>query len=220
MYAEHFSSVNPNEKKIKIVQSLNHFPLTIVCKLFWNKSRSLARVNLRACIGPAEACCFTPAATWPTVPRSGILSEVFSLNVASPEADAMLGQLLGQPHGAAHRTHSEQRPRPAAGPKMAPGRARAGAGAAREELRGPPRSLGDGDADPGHHGGGGGGGGGGRQPARAGSTPPPRTFPVAFPQPAGQGARRWGGAAPALSLAVPPRLASPRSRFLLCSWLF
>lgn len=32
MYAEHFSSVNPNEKKI--VQSLNHFPLTIVSKLF------------------------------------------------------------------------------------------------------------------------------------------------------------------------------------------
>lgn len=101
---------------------------------------------------------------------------------------------------------------PAAGPKMAPGRARTGAGAAREEIRGPPRSLGDGDAEPGHHGG---GGGGGRQPAGTGTAPHrgsrrPGPSRCLLARRAGCEALRWGS---------PPfpkwsSLALPPSRFL------
>lgn len=164
---------------------------------------------------PAEACCFTLADLQQRVERSRAGLRV---QHGVSRADVMP---LGYEQGAIHITVSPYplpalaRPRTAAPrrcAKMAPDRLRAEAGAARAELRDPPRSLGNGDAEPGSM-------------AAAGQVPSLAAFHLASPQPAGP-RRARGGKRPrccsscsrAVALAVPapwhlslPCLASPWS---------
>lgn len=144
---------------------------------------------------PAEACCFTLADLQQRVERSRAGLRV---QHGVSRADVMP---LGYEQGAIHITVSPYplpalaRPRTAAPrrcAKMAPDRLRAEAGAARAELRDPPRSLGNGDAEPAAW-------------RRRGRYPRLLRFTSPAPSPRGRGGHE-AGSARAVGLAVPALL--------------